>query len=121
MSLPLILKKGFEYYGEYDSHTCWGMCPVTYNLLRYSECVKPLNCIFWQQQGRYCGLEHPKQASQQQLAPGTDLEPAGEEEESPSSQQLETRIGGAEEAAGVQLGEGSKNGPGQDGMADSRR
>ena len=39
----------------------------------------------------YPGWTHPQEASIQHYTPSPDLEPTGEEEESPASQQLEAR------------------------------
>lgn len=51
--------------------------------------------------------------------PGTELEPARKNRH--ASQQLEASYRGAAEAARLQLGKGSNNGPGPDGMAANYR
>ena len=61
----------------------------------------------------------PKEASQQHHMSGTDLEPAGEEEERSASQQLEARHGGADKTTGVQLGNSSNNSQGPDRIAEN--
>ena len=60
---------------------------------------------------------HPQEASIQHHTPSPDLEPAGEEEERPASQQLEARHWSRAETAGDQLVRNDKSSPEQSAMA----
>ena len=63
---------------------------------------------------------HPQEASIQHHTPSPDLEPAGEEEERPASQQLEARHWSRAETAGDQLVLNDKSSPEQSAMAGGR-
>ena len=63
---------------------------------------------------------HPQEASIQHHTPNPDLEPAGEEEERPASQQLEARHRSRAETAGDQLVRNDKSSPEQSAMAGGR-
>ena len=63
---------------------------------------------------------HPQEASIQHHTPSPDLEPAGEEEERPASQQLEARHWSRAETAGDQLVWNDKSSPEQSAMAGGR-
>ena len=63
---------------------------------------------------------HPQEASIQHHTPSPDLEPAGEEEERPASQQLEARHWSRAETAGDQLVQNDKSSPEQSAMAGGR-
>ena len=63
---------------------------------------------------------HPQEASIQHHTPSPDLEPAGEEEERPASQQLEARHWSRAETAGDQLVRNDKSSPEQSAMAGGR-
>ena len=63
---------------------------------------------------------HAQKASIQHHTPSPDLEPAGEEEERPASQQLEARHWSRAETAGDQLVRNDQSSPGQSAMAGGR-
>ena len=64
---------------------------------------------------------HPQEASIQHHTPSSDLEPAGEEEERPVSQQMEAKHSSRAETAGDQLVRNDKSSPEQSAMARGRR
>ena len=63
---------------------------------------------------------HPQEASIQHYTPSPDLEPAGEKEERPASQQLEVRHWSRAETAGDQLIRNDKSSPEQSAMVGGR-
>ena len=64
---------------------------------------------------------HPQEASIQHYTPNPDLEPAGEDEERPASQQLEARHWSRAETARDQLIWNGQDSPEQSAMARGRR